>query len=107
MACTLKISNIISNFAALCQNTRGDTLEVMRVVQAATHSEPGTLRFPMIPGNGVYRVRRRRFADVRSGSTSGGSTTGGSRNGGSGRAPSSIRLVSIAALSVSVSMLSI
>ena len=31
----------------------------------------------MMPGNGVYRVFRRRFAEVRSGSTIGGSTSGG------------------------------
>ena len=49
----------------------------------------------MIPGNGVYRVRRRRFEEARSAdSTIGGSTIG----------VSIIRLVGIAALSTSFSM---
>ena len=50
--------------------------------------------FSMIPGNGVYRVRRRRFAEARSDST----------NGGSGNGVSIIRLVSIVTLSVASSM---
>ena len=48
----------------------------------------------MIPGNGVYRVRRQRYAEVRPDSTIGGSGNGGSIN----------RLMSIAALSTSFSM---
>ena len=48
--------------------------------------------FSMISGKGVYRVRRRRFAEARPDSTIGGSI---------------IRMVSIAPLSVSFSMLSI
>ena len=45
----------------------------------------------MIPGNGVYRIRRGRFAEVRSGSTMGGSGKGVSNN----------RLVSVSILSIS------
>ena len=63
--------------------------------------------FSKIPGNGVQRVRRRRFAEVRSDSIIGGSIIGGSIIGGSGNGVSSIRLASIAALPVSFSMLSI
>jgi len=58
----------------------------------------------MIPSNGVYRVRRRRFAEVRSGSIMGGSGKGGSTIGGSGNGVSIICLVSISALSTSFSM---
>ena len=55
----------------------------------------------MIPGNGVYRVRRR-FAEVRSADA----TKGGSTRGSAGEGVSIIRLVSIAIFSVSFSMLS-
>ena len=58
----------------------------------------------MIPGNGVYRVRRRRFAEVRSGSIMGGSGKEGSTIGGFGNGVSIMRLVSIAAISTSSSM---
>ena len=58
------------------------TLEVKRAVSAAKHLEPST------PGNGVNRVRRRRFAEVRSGSTTGGPGNGGSAIGGSRSQPS-------------------
>ena len=60
--------------------------------------------FSMIPGNG-YRVRRRRFAEARSASIHGGSTIGGSISGGCIKGGSNIRLVSIATLSVSFSMI--
>ena len=53
----------------------------------------------IIPSNGENRVWRRRFAE--------GSTIGGSGNGGSGTGVSINRLVSIEALSVAFSMLSI
>jgi len=43
----------------------GDTLEVRRVVQVATHSEPGTLRFPGSRATGCT-VLVGRFAEVRS-----------------------------------------
>ena len=55
----------------------------------------------MIQGNGVYRVRRRRFEEARSDSIKVGSII----IGGSSNEVSIIRLVSIAALSVSFSML--
>ena len=59
--------------------------------------------FSMIPGNGVYRVRRRRFEEARSDSIKVGSIIiGGSGNGGS-----IVRLVSTATLSASLSMFSI
>ena len=51
----------------------------------------------MIPGTGVYRVRRRRFAEARPGDAAKeGSTMGGSGNGGSIN-----RLVSVSILSSS------
>ena len=56
----------------------------------------------MIPRNGVCRVRRRRFAEVRSADA----TKGGSTRGSAGEGVSIIRLVSIAIFSVSFSMLS-
>ena len=53
----------------------------------------------MIPSNGVYRVRRRRFVEVRSADAAKeGSTMGGSGKGGSNN-----RLVSVSILSSSVS----
>ena len=58
--------------------------------------------FSMIPVHGMYRVCRRRFAEARPDYTIGCSTFGSSGNGSS-----NIRLVSIATLSVSFSMLSI
>ena len=74
---------MMSNFDALSQACRigGQAIETRYTA------------FSMILGNGVYRVRRWRFADVRLAPTSGGSTIRGPNNG-----VSITCLVSIAAL---------